>query len=106
MSLVRPFKSFNLATVVSYFTAIRHNESPLSTLCDAASASSAAKNAEAITAEAVTDMKIFLFDTLKNSPHIMFKNNTSTKTINLPSPTLKNPTQTNPENEKQSKTGI
>src|SRR5699024_3794423 len=32
----KPFNDFSLETVVSYLCAIFHNESPLSTLCDAA----------------------------------------------------------------------
>ena len=66
MSDVRLFTAFRVDTLVPYFWAMDQSDSPDSTLCVAASTSSAAKIADAIAAVAVTDMNIFFLDNVKS----------------------------------------
>src|SRR5699024_10098760 len=63
---------FRFVSVVLYFWAIDQSVSPFFTVCVAASASSAAKMADAIAALAVTDITIFLFAKFHYSSQSMF----------------------------------
>ena len=67
MSDDKLFTDFNCDTVVPYFCAMDHSESPRCTLCEDASASCAPNNAAAIAADAVTDITTFLLAKIKSS---------------------------------------